>query len=157
MEQHIHMPTPEGPAFLKTWGFWAVLAGALAVLLVFAQFIGPSFEAKPSVGSQIGEIAGDIKRSAWRSFFGLSQPAPEPAAPSIWIYAAMAAPVFALVAIVLSLISGLLRENWRFPVYGTSLGVAAIVFQFVWWIALLICGIVLLVAIIENIGDFFSF
>jgi hypothetical protein len=31
------------------------------------------------------------------------------------------------------------------------------VFQFVWWIAILVAGAMLLVAIIENIGDIFSF
>ena len=41
--------------------------------------------------------------------------------------------------------------------YGTCLGVSAIVFQFVWWLALLVAGILLIVAIIENMSDIFSF
>ena len=71
-------------------------------------------------------------------------------------YVAIAAPVFAILAVVLSAISGVLRENWRFSVYGTSLGVAAIVFQYFWWLALVLAGVVLMVAIIENIGDIFG-
>ena len=35
-------------------------------------------ETKPSVGAQIGEIAGDIRRSAWRTMLGLPEPTPEP-------------------------------------------------------------------------------
>lgn len=145
------------PDFLRMWGFWGIAAGALALLLVFIQIGGPMFEPKPSVGSQIGEIAGDIKRSAWRSFFGLPNEAPQAAGPSIWIYLGMAAPVFGIVAVILSIVSGIRRENWRLPVYATGLGVSAIVFQFFWWVLLVVLGVMLLVAIIENIGDIFSF
>ncbi|MFK7834596.1 MAG: hypothetical protein AB8B60_00115 [Sulfitobacter sp.] len=115
------------------------------------------FETKPSAGAQIGEIAGEIKRSAWRTLLGLPKPAPEPVSPSLWVYTAMAAPILGVAAILLSVISGVMRENWRFAVYGTSLGVAAVVFQFFWWVAILIAGVVLLVTIIENMGGIFGF
>lgn len=36
-------------------------------------------------------------------------------------------------------------------------GVAAVVFHFFRWVAILVAGVVLLVTIIENIGDIFSF
>ena len=157
MEHHIETPMQDSPRFFLRWGFWAVMTGAVALILVFAQIVGPTLEPKPSAASQIGTIAGEIKRSAWLSFLGLPKPEPHPASVSIWNYAAMAAPVFGVMALVLSLASGVRRENWRYSVYGTSLGVAAIVFHYVWWIALLIAGVVLLVTIIENIGDIFSF
>lgn len=153
MENHVL----DNPAFLRRWGFCAVIAGAAALILVFAQMVGPSFEAKPSAAAQIGEIAGEIKRSAWRSLFGLSNEQPAEALVSLWTYVSFAAPVLGVIAIVLSLVSGVLRENWRYPVYGTGMGIAAIVFYFFWWAALLIAGVVVLVAIIENIGDIFSF
>ena len=127
------------------------------MLLVFVQIGGPMFETRPSAATQIGEIAGEIKRSAWRSFFGLPTPEAETRSVPVWSYVAMATPVMGIVAIVLSLISGVLRENWRYPTYGTGLGVAAIVFHYLWWVALLVAGMFLLVAIIENIGDIFSF
>lgn len=157
MTPKLETPAHDSPEFLWKWGFWAVLTGAIALVLVFAQMIGPTFEAKPSAASQIGEIAGEIKRSAWRSFFGLPKPEPEISSPQLWSYVAIAAPIFGIIAIVLSVISGVLRENWRYPVYGTCLGVAAIVFHYLWWIALLVAAVVLLVTIIENIGDIFSF
>lgn len=141
----------------RKWGFWAVMSGALALVLVFAQFVGPSYEPQPSVGTQIGEIAGEIKRSAWRSFFGLKAPEPQVRAASVWDHLAIIAPILGIVAVVLSLISGVLRENWRFALYGTGLGATAIVFQFLWLLALLICGVLLLIVIIENMGDIFSF
>ncbi len=145
------------PQVINKWGFWALLTGSLALILAFAQIVGPMFEPQPSVGAQIGEIAGEIKRSAWKAFLGLPQAAPEQAATSLWVYMAVAAPVLAVIAIVLSVLSGILRENWRFAAYGTSLGVAAITVQFLWWMALLIAGAMVLVAIIQNIGDIFSF
>lgn len=144
-------------AALKTWGFWAVVIGAIALVLVFVQIFGPMMDPKPSVGTQIGEIAGDIKRSAWRSFFGLSNATAEPEPVSSVIYLALVAPVLGVLAIVLSLISGVLRENWRYRVYGTGLGAAAVLFHFFWWMALLVAGVLILVAIIENLGDIFSF
>lgn len=150
------IPNPD-PSPFRQWGLWAVLFGALALALVFAQMVGPSFETKPSVGTQIGEIAGDIRRSAWRSFFGLPTPPPEPEPFSIFPYLAIAAPILGIIAVVLAVISGVLRENWRYTAYGLGLGIGAIVFQYVWWLVLIIAGVILLVSIIENIGDIFSF
>jgi hypothetical protein len=134
-----------------------VLFGALALALVFFQIAAPSFEPRPSAGAQIGEIAGEIKRSAWRTFLGLPKPEAKAQTVSLSYYLAVAAPILGIVAIVLSLISGVLRENWRYAAYGVSLGAAAIVFQFFWWLALIVVAVIVLVAIIENIGDIFSF
>lgn len=153
MERHpaVHDPSP-----FRSWGFWAVAAGAVALILVFVQIVGPMMEPKPSVGTQIGEIAGDIKRSAWRSFFGTETEAPEPEPVSWTVYLGLAAPILGVVAVVLSLISGVLRENWRYALYGTGLGASAVIFHFFWWVAVLIAGTLLLISIIENIGDIFS-
>ncbi|MBV6633552.1 MAG: hypothetical protein KI792_11045 [Alphaproteobacteria bacterium] len=125
-------------------------------MMVFAQIVGPTFEPKPYAATQIGEIAGEIKSSAWRSLMGLPQPEVEPEPASVWDYLAIVAPVLGIGALVLSLISGIMRENWRFSAYGATLGSAAIIFQFLWWMTLVILGVLLLVAIIENIGDIFS-
>ncbi len=157
MSNVVNTPQSSAPVFLSKVGFWAVLTAALALMLVFLQIVGPTFETKPSIGSQIGEIAGDMKRSAWRSFLGLPEPTPEPVPVSMWTYAAMAAPILGVIAVVLSLVSAILRENWHYAVYGTVLGAAAIVFQFFWWVALLVVGVILIVTIIENLGDIFSF
>lgn len=156
MENNPHsLDTPESP--FRMVGFWGLVTGGLALILVFIQITAPMFEPSPSVGSQIGEIAADIKRSAWSSFFGEEQEV-DVVAPAKWKAAlALAGPILGVIAVVLSVVSGVRRENWRFSVYGASLGASAIVFQFFWWVALLVAGVVLLVAIIENIGDIFSF
>lgn len=144
------------PAFLRQWGFWAVLAGAVSMVLVLAQIVGPSLEPGPSAASRIGEMAGEIRRSAWRALLGLPRETSQEVSVSLWSYLAVAAPLSGVVAVVLSVISGVLRENWRYRVYATGLGVAAITFQFFWWVALLVAGVVLLVAIIENMSDIFG-
>ena len=156
MENQAELLSQGAPNPLRRWGFWAIIVGAIALMLVFVQIIGPSFESKPSAATQIGEIAGEIKRSAWRSFFGLPNESPQKAATSLWSYVALAAPALGIAAIVLSAISGVMRENWRYSVYGTGFGVAAVLFHYFWWLALVIAGIALLIAIIENIGDIFS-
>lgn len=157
MDQEPDILSVASPSPFRKTGFWAVLIGAIAVVLVFVQIVGPTLEPKPSAATQIGEIAGEIKRSAWRSFLGLSNPEPKVEAVTVWNYLALTAPILGVLALVLSMISGVMRENWRYPVYGASLGAAAIVFQYIWWIAILLAGVLLLVAIIENIGDIFSF
>lgn len=140
----------------RAWGVWSVLAGALAVVLVFVQLVGPSLQPQPSVGNQIGEIAGDIARSAWESFRGEYVANPEPAGAPIWAVLGLAAPVLGVVAIILSMISAIRRENWHYPFYGAGLGMAAIVFYFIWWIALLFAGVLMIVAILENLGSIFD-
>jgi len=145
-----------GRAPIRKAGFWSVLIGAVALVLVFMHIVGPTLEPKPSVATQIGEIAGEIKRSAWQALLDKASPKPAAQPVPVWNYVAIAAPVLGIAALVLSLISVLMRENWRYAAYGAGLGIAAIVFQFVWWILLLVLGVFLLVAIIENIGDIFS-
>ena len=152
-----HDPMPQVP--IRKWGFWAIAAGVVAVLFVSFQIFGPSLEPQPSTAQQIGEMAGEMKRAAWRSFLGLKQPEPETEAARSLVsqYLPLAGPVFGVLAIVLSLISALMRENWRYPVYGAALGAGAILFQIVWWMLLVVLGVMLLISIIENLGDFFSF
>lgn len=148
--------TPDFNPF-RTWGLWGVVIGGFALILVFIQIFGPMMEPKPPAGVQIGEIAGDMARSAWGSFFGLEAAAAEPEPVSYKMYLAFVAPILGVISVLLAMISGLMGENWRFAAYGTSLGAAAVLFHFFWWIAILVCGVILLVAIIENLGSFFTF
>ena len=157
METQAHTPSPVPPHIFKLWGVCAVVIGALALIVVLVQIFGPSTSPEPSVATSIGEIAGEIKRSAWRSFFGLAQPEPEVVPTTLKDWLPLAGPALGIVAVLLSLVSGLKHENWRLPAYGAGLGASAIVFYTLWWVALLVLGAMILVAIIENIGDIFSF
>lgn len=148
------------PKLHRNWGFWAIVTGAVAVLLVFAQFAWPMPADSPTLAQQVGEMAGEIRRAAWRSFLGLDNAPPPPVPPTFrerFIEASMiAAPVLGVMAVILAAISGIRREDWHFTVYGGCLGFAAIVFQFVWFLAALILGILLIVKVLENMGDIFG-
>ncbi|MGR3513737.1 MAG: hypothetical protein ACU0GG_13320 [Paracoccaceae bacterium] len=150
-------PDPHNP--LHSWGLWAVVAGAVSLILVLLHIGLPMSQPSPSVGSQIGEIAGDASRAAWRSFFGLEPEveAVEPLPFPIIMYLGYLGAGLGVVAVVLAMVSGIKRENWHYSVYGTGLGASAVLFYFFWWLAALICGVLLLIAIIENMGSFFSF
>lgn len=156
MEHRINTPNGAPPHLMKSWGAWAVATAALALGLAAFQITLAVFDTGPSAASQIGEMAGEIKRAAWRSFLGLGTPEPEATARDPLFFLAIIAPIFAIAALVLSLISRLSDENWRYAAYGVSLASAALVVQFIWWLALVIIGVLLLVSIIENIGDIFS-
>ena len=69
----------------RKWGVWAVLFGAGAMVMAFAHILAPMFEPSPTIGQQIGEIAGEMKRAAWRSVLGLPPEAAEPESPPDFI------------------------------------------------------------------------
>lgn len=142
----------------RKWGFWGVVAGAVGLVAVFYQIAAPMMEPAPSVGTQIGEIAGEMRRAAWDSFLGRETAAPEPVAAgqTIMAYLIFIGPALGCLALVLALVSGLRGEDRRLPAYGTGLGVAAITFQFIWLVAALIVGAMLLVAIMKNMGSIFG-
>jgi hypothetical protein len=135
------------------WGHIAMGTGALALSLAMLSIFGGPFAPQPSVGTTVGEIAGEMRAAALRAVSGEAQPAPVARGWDIDRILLLAAPLLGVLTIVLSMVAALRREGLRFAGYGAALGMGAIVFQFVWWIALLIAGAILLVAIIENVGD----
>ncbi len=135
------------------WGYVSIALGALALLLAMVHIFGGPFAPQPSIGTTIGEIAGDMRAAALRSLRGDAQPAPQPVGWDIDRVLLLAAPLLGAAAIVMAVVSALARDGWRLPTYGAALGVAAIVFQLIWWVAALFAGVLLLVAIIENVGD----
>jgi hypothetical protein len=135
------------------WGHVALGTGALALSLAVLHVFGGPFAPQPSVGTTVGEIAGEMRAAALRAVNGEPQPAPVPRGWDIDRVLMLAAPLVGVLAIVLSMIAVLRGERYRLASYGATLGAGAIAFQFVWWIALLFAGVMLLVAIIENIGD----
>lgn len=147
------------PLFENRWGLVATVCGAIALCLVFAQMQLIMGQETASIGQQIGEIAGDIKRSAMRSLQGLPppEPAPIPLSQRLSEIFFVAAPIAAGIAFVISAVSFVKREHPRLGIYGIVLAGSAILFQFVWWMAILVLGCLLLVKIVENIGDIFSF
>lgn len=135
------------------WAYAAAGFGIAALAVAVLTVFGGPFTPQPSVGQTIGEIAGDMRASALRAVRGEEQPPPVPQPWDIDRILMITAPLLAVGAIALSLVSAIRREGLKLASYGAILGTSAIVFQFVWWIALLICGMILLVSIMENLGD----
>ena len=142
---------------LATWGLWAVVSGLVGLAFVLYVTVGPMFDPAPSAATSIGEIAGEMRRAAWRSFLGLSAPEPIAAPPAdISKILGLAGPALGLLALLLSLVSGLRGEDRHYVIYGGGLGAGAILFFALWWMTLAILSVLLLIAIIENIGDIFG-
>lgn len=135
------------------WGYLALASGALALGVAMLHIFGGPFAPTPSAAQTVGEIAGEIRASALRALRGEAAP---PAAPRGWDVdrvLLVAAPMLGVVALVAAAISALVKDPWRLALSGAALGATAIVFQFVWWIAMLVLGVCLLIVILQNIGS----
>lgn len=132
------------------WGLAAVLFGGLALIIsMVVVFAGP-FAPQQSVGTSIGQIIGEISLSAMNTVRGEALPSPEIPPWNIDRVLAITGPVLAVVGFVAAIVSAIGHDPWRLPTYGALLGIAAITIQFLWWLALLIAGTVLLLAILAN-------
>lgn len=132
------------------WGLPAFFAG-VAALVASALFVSGLMMPEPeqSVGTMIGEIARDIRNAAT----GKAESAPAAEASrgfDIEAILMIVTPVLAGLATVLGGISLYRHEPPLLSKIAIALGVSAIVMQFVFWLALLICGVVLLSMILSN-------
>jgi len=150
------MPTTSKPGAL---GLGSMALAAAALLLAVAHLsLGPFVPQKP-IEDTIVETAVKIKEAAARAVTGAATPAGEPSPQSRWnvdriIDAAVLA--LAAVAILLSLVS-LFRAEPRAPAFvGFSLGAGVLMMAWLQWLALIVCGAIILVAIINNLDEILS-
>lgn len=135
-------------------GFMLGSASMVIVLVQIAAFFKPE---EKSVGTIIGEIAADIKMSAARALSGEAAPAALPPAVDYGHLFLTAALVIAGIAIILGGIGLYRKEPHRLCYLAVGFGVSALVMQYMFWLAVLICGIALMISIIENLSDIFDF
>jgi hypothetical protein len=134
-------------------GLVAFFVGVIALIAVTLHISGTFAEPEKSAATTIGEIAAEIRDSAKRALSNAPAPAPEPPsrtwnADRILMFAV---PLLAGVAAVLGAIGLFRREAPTLPAIGIAMGVSAFVMQYVFWLALVIGGICLLIAIVNNI------
>lgn len=143
----------ERPATFGLVGFLLGIASLVAILIQFSGFFEPQ---ERSTGSVIGEIAADIKQSAARALAG--EPAPEPTPPprDYSRFITIGALCVAGLAVVLGALGLYRNEPHRLSYMAVGVGVSAFVMQYVFWLAILICGVALLISIIENLDSIFS-
>ena len=136
-----------------TFGLVGFILGIASLVIILVQFSALFEPQEASTGSFIGEIAADIKQSATRALTG--QPAPEPMpSPKDYRHLITAAALcVAGIAIVLGGIGLYRNEPHRLSYLAVGIGVSAFVMQYVFWLALLICGVALLISIIGNLDS----
>ena len=137
------------------WGLAAFLVGVIALVAVTLHISGMFVEPEKSAATTIGEIAAEIRESAKRALSNETPPAPEPETRpwDINLIFMIAVPLLAGLAAILGAIGLFRREAPTLPTIAIAMGCGAFVMQYVFWIALLICGICLLIAIVNNLDS----
>lgn len=149
MEQPMEMPA----AKFGLAGFMLGIASLVVILIQVSGYFKPEDQ---STGSVIGEIAADIKLSATRVLSGEPAPEPTPQPLDYGRFITMAALCAAGIAVVLGGIGLYRNEPHRLSYLAVGTGVSAFVMQFVFWLAILICGVALLISIVENLDGIFD-
>lgn len=149
MEQTIE----ERPAKFGLVGFMLGIASLIVILIQLSAFFEP--QAKSS-GAVIGEIAADIRQSAARALAG--EPAPEPTPPpqDYSQFITIAALCVAGIAVALGGMGLYRNEPHRLSYLAVGIGVSAFVMQYLFWLAILICGVALLISIVGNLDSIFD-
>lgn len=141
------------PAKFGLMGFMLAIASVLIVLIQLSAFLEPQ---EKSSGSVIGEIAAEIKQSAARALAGKPVPEPTPPPRDYGQFITIAALCVAASAIMLGGIGLYRNEPHRLSYLAIGVGVSAFVMQYVFWLAILVCGVALLITIIGNLDSIFS-
>ena len=143
----------ENPAKYGLLGFLLGIASLIIILIQLSTFFEPQAE---STGSVIGEIATDIKQSAARALSGETAPKPTPPPQDFGQLATIVALCAAGLAVVLGGVGSYRNEPHWLSYLAVGFGLSAFVMQYVFWLAILICGIALLISIVENLGSIFD-
>lgn len=134
-------------------GSLGMLFGAAALMLVLVQFWAGPFAPQQQASVSIGEFAAEISKSAARELLGKPQPAPEARPWDIDRILHSVAAGLAGMAVVIGMLSYLLRESIAPAGFAILLGSAAIVFQLFTWMILVVMGTLIIVAIIYNFQE----
>lgn len=135
------------------WGIASIVLGSAALLLAVIIIFGGPFAPQQSAGTSLGEIAGEMREAAQRKLQGLPQPEPQARPWTVDRVLQILAPALGVLAIVAAVVSAVQSNSRRMAAYGTALGVSAILVQFLWWVVLLVAGVVLLVSVMENFSS----
>ncbi|MEO0980659.1 MAG: hypothetical protein AAFY24_25590 [Pseudomonadota bacterium] len=137
-------------------GLTGMALGAVAlVLALFLHSAGP-LDPQPTVGQSLGEIAADISTSALKKLKGEELPPPEAQPWSLDRTLSTAAYVLAGLAVILGVVSFVLRENRRVAIAAVGFGGIAIGFQLFVWTVMIIAGVIIIGYILTHLGDLFS-
>ncbi|MFD0860317.1 hypothetical protein [Roseovarius aquimarinus] len=145
--------TERRPAHFGLIGFILGVASLIVILMQLSAFFEPQ---EKTSGSIIGEIAADIKLSASRALAGEEAPEPAPLPRDNTRLISIVALCAAGLAAILGAVGLYRHEPYRLPYMAVGIGVSAFVMHYVFWLAILIGGIALLVSIIGNLDSIFE-
>lgn len=136
------------------WGLGGFVIGMAALVLVMLTISGVFDPPAKSAGTTIGEIAAEIRNSAKQALTNGPSPTPEPVQTSLSFkeIAMIAAPVLAGLAAICGAVGLFRNEDRTLPMLAISAGTCAFMMQYVFLLALLIGGVILLCSIMANIG-----
>lgn len=137
------------------FSYAAMVTGALGIsIALFALYAGP-FTPQPDVGTQIGEIAGNMREAALRAVKGVPQPEETIVQPTWNIDRIMmaAAPVMGFIGVLAAVVAFIRKEPMRMASYGLFVSMAAIFMQVFLIAALVIAGAIILVGIMQNLDS----
>ena len=149
--------TAVAPSPRPVWGFAGFFAGVAALALVIMIMNGVFDPPAKSVGTTIGELAAEIRSSAREALKNGPSPAPEAAATSLREIAMLAVPVLAAIAAICGAIGLFRREERSLPLLAIAVGGGAVLMQFAMWLALLICGMILMTRILSSMDGIIGF
>lgn len=141
------------PAKFGLIGFMLGVASLVVILVQLSAFFQPQ---EKTSGSIIGEIAADIKQSAARALKGEPAPKPTPPQQDYGRFVTIAALCVAGIAVALGGIGLYRNEPHRLSYMAVGIGLSAIVMQYMFWLAILICGVALLISIVRNLDTIFD-
>lgn len=133
------------------------LGGIGLFIALLVMYAGP-FAPQQDIGTTIGEIAGNMRAAAWRSFFGLEQPESTivQRAWDIDRILMTIAPAAGVLGVIMAITAYIRREPKRIATYGMALSVCAVFVQVLFIVLMIVAGVLLLMSIIENLDSIFG-
>ena len=133
------------------------LGGIGIFIALLVMYAGP-FAPQQDIGTTIGEIAGNMRAAAWRSFFGLEQPESTivQRAWDIDRILMTIAPAAGVLGVLMAITAYIRREPRKIATYGMALSVCAIFVQVLFIVLMIVAGVLLLMSIIENLDSIFG-
>lgn len=145
---------PIRPVWGLTGFFFGVIAVALAIAVVNGTFDAPA----KSTATAIGEFAAEVRSSARAALEGAPSVAPvSETTLSNREIATFIVPVLAAIAAICGAVGLFRHESRSLPMLAIGAGSAAVVMQFAMWLALLICGVILITRILTSMDGIFGF
>lgn len=144
----------------KTAGFSfaAIGLGATGLFVALLVMYAGPFAPQQDIGTTIGEIAGNMRAAAWRSFLGLEQPE-STIVQRTWDIDRIlmaAAPAAGVLGIIMAITAYVRNEPKRMAYYGLAISICAVFVQVLFVVLMIVAGVILLINIIQNLDSIFG-